>query len=252
MAHYGWVRDSLDIRDHYWSVHAPVETLPQEYSLRNHMPPVYDQGDLGSCTANAIAGAVQYRQMLYKQPEGLHVPSRLFIYYNEREMEGNVDYDAGANLRDGIKSLKIYGAPPEEDWEYDISKFKTKPPAQVYTFARQHVDTYGRVAQNAQSFISSVYYKHPIVFGFTVYESFESDEVANTGIMPMPDVNNEQILGGHAVAMVGWKSINNNLYIECRNSWGDSWGDHGYFFMPATYAVNPHFCADFWHINHTQ
>lgn len=250
MSHgYGWNPDRPDPRDHD---HSPTmeelsAVLPAEFSLRTKMPPVYDQGQLGSCTANAIGGAVQYQQMKERETEGQQVPSRLFIYWNEREMEGTVDSDAGAVIRDGMKVVATVGAPAETDWPYVIAKFRQKPPAQAFSDALKYEATYGRVTQSVRSFQASIYYKRPVVFGFTVFESFES--IGPDGIMPMPDIRNEQVLGGHAVLMMGWKEINGSLYMEVRNSWGADWGDNGYFFMPAAYASNPSYASDCWHID---
>ena len=248
---YGWVRDLPDPRDHIraLTLEESMTTLPDHFSLRSKMPPVYDQGQLGSCTANAIGGVVQYQQMREKEAEGSHVPSRLFIYWNERKLEGTVNSDAGAVIRDGMKVIGTVGAPAEEDWPYDINKFTVKPPAAAFSDALKYEATYGRVTQSAHSLMASVYFKRPVVFGFTVFESFEG--IGSNGIMPMPNLNREQILGGHAVVIMGYKNINNQLYFEVRNSWGTGWGDEGYFWMPAAYAISSDYCDDFWHVNTT-
>jgi C1A family cysteine protease len=246
---YGWIKDEPDPRDVVLpSTHLPPVFTPIAFTLREHMPPVYDQGELGSCTANAIGAGVQYEQVKQKLPEGANVPSRLFIYWNERYMEGNVDYDSGAQIRDGMKVVGQQGAPPESDWPYVPEKFKTKPPVKAYSDALLYEAKYGRVVQTVTSLQGSIYRSRPVVFGFTVYESFESDEVAETGVVPMPKAN-EEIVGGHAVLAMGWKQINDQLYFEVRNSWGPDWGDHGYFWMPAAYLTNPSLASDFWHIN---
>src|SRR5690349_11385366 len=129
---YGWVPDLPGRRDKMYSAPAHVlGALPPKVDMRAKCPPVYDQGQLGSCTANAIGAALEFNQM--KQGETAFTPSRLFIYYNERVMEHTVDEDAGAMIRDGIKSVAQLGAPPEDtDWPYVINKFKQKPPAKAY------------------------------------------------------------------------------------------------------------------------
>lgn len=248
---YGWRRDLPDPRDHIISLTHEEQTtvLPDHFSLRDHMPDLYDQGELGSCTANAIAGCVQYQQLREKEAEGSNIPSRLFIYWNERKLEGTVDYDAGAAIRDGMKVIGTLGAPPESDWPYDISKFTETPPDSAFSDATKYTAKYGRVIQSAHSLQASVYYKRPVVFGFTVFESFET--IGSDGIMPLPKINQEQVLGGHAVVIVGYKFINDQLYFEVRNSWGPNWGDNGYFWMPAQYAISPDYCDDFWHVNIT-
>lgn len=245
---YGWARDALDHRD--W--HAPLTAAerltlpPPEFSLRAQMPPVYDQSTLGSCTANAIAGAVQYQQMKQGEAEGQNVPSRLFIYWNEREMEGTVNSDSGAQIRDGIKVVASFGAPPETDWPYNISQFTVRPPDQAFTDALKFKTIeYARPIRTSYYLRNVLAVGRPFVFGFTVFESFESQEVASTGIMPMPEAG-EQILGGHAVLAIGYKQINNQLYFEVRNSWGGEWADSGYFWMPAAYMLDESLTSDFW------
>ena len=130
--HYGWIPDLPDHRDILYA--APVtamQKLPMQVDLRPQCPKeVYDQGQLGSCTANAIAAAIEFDRMKLKLRPAF-TPSRLFIYYNERVMEGTVDADSGAQIRDGIKSVATQGAPPEPQWPYDITKFRDRPPAAV-------------------------------------------------------------------------------------------------------------------------
>jgi len=240
---YGWRADSPDMRDYLLAVE-PVKTLPRTVSLRKQMPPVYDQGQLGSCTANSIGAILEFNEM--KQSEnGATTPSRLFIYYNERAMEGTVTQDSGAEIRDGIKSVAQLGAPPETDWPYVITKFARKPPAKAYKDALQHEAVrYARVPHTEMGIQTVLASGYPISFGFTVYESFESD-VGSNGIVPMPEPS-EQVLGGHAVVAVGYKQIKGQLYFECRNSWGPDWADHGYFWMPASYITSSSLASDFW------
>jgi len=145
---YGWVPDLPDARDYMYA--APVEMmakLPAKVDLRSHCPPVYDQGQLGSCTGNAIAGAVQFdREKQKLKPD--FVPSRLFIYYGERVIEGTVNSDAGAQIRDGIKVVAKQGVPPETDWPYDIAKFADKPPPKAFADALKDLAvSYSRVSQ---------------------------------------------------------------------------------------------------------
>jgi C1A family cysteine protease len=248
---YGWIPDKPDPRDHVLLLSREdwLTPLPAEFSLRGEMPPVFDQGELGSCTANAWAGAVQYQQLRQKESEGDWPSSRLFIYYNERKLEGTVDFDSGASIRDGAKTVATVGAPPETDWPYDIAKFTEKPPAQAFADGVMHTATrYGRVIQSARSLQASIHAHRPVVFGFTVFESFETVQTAETGVIPMPK-HGEQILGGHAVVAMGWKPINGNLYFECRNSWSADWGDQGYFWLPAPYITDPNLASDMWHID---
>jgi C1A family cysteine protease len=146
---YGWVPDLPDQRDFlYAAPMAFLRALPESVDLRAQCPPVYDQGQLGSCTANAIEGAIEFDQMREKLPQ-VFVPSRLFIYYNERVMEGSVSSDSGAMIRDGIKSVAKQGACPEPMWPYVIAKFTNKPPAVCYSEAAKHTAvSYQRLIQS--------------------------------------------------------------------------------------------------------
>jgi C1A family cysteine protease len=242
---YGWRPDLPDGRDHLLSIpFFPV--LPETIDLRPGMPPVYDQGNLGSCTANALAGALEYDQA--KQGLASATPSRLFIYYQERVREGTVDQDSGAMIRDGIKACAQLGAPPELLWPYLIPMFTVKPPAAVYAAAAQHrIVRYARAANSKRALRSVLAAGFPIVFGFTVYESFESDAVATTGLVPLP-APDEGILGGHAVLAVGYEPDG----AWCRNSWGDAWGAHGYFRLPWDYITNDNLADDFWVVRLTE
>jgi C1A family cysteine protease len=246
---YGWRPDTPDIRDHLFAV-SPPRTLPKSVSLRKQMPPVYDQGQLGSCTANSIGAILQLNQLKQKEPDAA-TPSRLFIYYNERLMEGTVNEDSGAEIRDGIKSVAQLGAPPETTWPYDITKFAKKPPAKAYSEAKKHQAVrYSRVAQDTVPIQSVLASGYAISFGFTVYSSFETN-VGKDGVVPMPDPA-EKVLGGHAVVAVGYKPIKNQLYFECRNSWGPTWADHGYFWLPAAYVTSASLASDFWVIQQVE
>ncbi|HLN28193.1 MAG TPA: C1 family peptidase [Gemmataceae bacterium] len=232
---YGWIPDLPDQRDFTYAVSAPVANIPSSVDLRDKCPPVYDQGQLGSCTANAIAGALEFEMM--KQGLNAFIPSRLFIYYNERAMEGTIPTDAGAMIRDGIKSVANQGDCPEGNvgdpppaWPYDIGKFAVQPAQACFDKAKDlKAVSYHSVTQNLADMKGCLAEGYPFVFGFTVYESFESADVAKTGNVPMPKAA-EQVLGGHAVLAVGYDD-DERVFI-CRNSWGDAWGDAGYFYMP--------------------
>ena len=242
--HYGWVPDLPDSRDFMFA--APLETLaalPPSVDLRPQCPKeVYDQGQLGSCTANAIGGALQFEQI--KQGLNGFVPSRLFIYYNERVKEHTVNTDSGAQIRDGIKSVGSIGAPPETDWQYDISKFAEKPPQKAFNDAPLgRALQYQRVPQVLNQMKGCLAAGYPFVYGFTVYESFESPQVAQTGVAPMP-APSERVLGGHAVVAVGYDDGSQRFLS--RNSWGPGWGMGGYFTIPYAYLTDNNLADDFW------
>jgi C1A family cysteine protease len=246
IARFGWVRDLPDHRDRYWQAPALASAqLPGSVDLRPQCPPVYDQRDLGSCTANAIACAVQFDE-IRSGIAPTWTPSRLFIYYNERLLEGTVNSDSGAQLRDGIKVIAAQGVCPESEWPYDTSKFAEKPPAQAYADAvRDRVGAYQRLTQSLVPLKTCIASGFAFVFGFTVFSSFESAEVATTGDVPMPQPSDTAI-GGHAVACVGYDDGRSAFVI--RNSWGADWGASGYGFMPYAYMLDAGLAADFWTI----
>ncbi len=250
---YGWVRDLPDHRDVFYSAPLPAAPLPARVDLKPGCTPVYDQGQLGSCTGNAIAAALDFERQ--RQKLAAYFPSRLFIYYNERVVEHTVRSDAGASIRDGIKSVgKIgacsedarSGAPADSLWPYDVARFEEQPPSASFTQAKlDRALSYARVAQTLAQLKGCLAAGFPIVFGFTVYESFESQAVARTGDAPMPSPG-EQALGGHAVLAVGYDDATNRFSV--RNSWGQNWGQGGYFTMPYAYLVDSSLAADFWTI----
>lgn len=244
---YGWVPDIPDHRDLIYAAPVAVlKALPPKVDLRAHCPPVYNQGQLGSCTANAIGGALGFDQIKQSWARPF-VPSRLFIYYNERAMEGTVEEDSGAMIRDGVKSVARLGAPPEvPDWPYNIVKFRDKPSPKAYQDARKHPAVlYQRLTRDADQLRGCLADGYPFVFGISVYESFETKQVAITGRVPMPRPR-ERALGGHAIMAVGYEDPERRFII--RNSWGDKWGMHGYFTLPYAYVLDENLSDDFWTI----
>lgn len=255
---YGWKRQKADERDykmhHLRCLRALSAKNPTSMDLRQWDSPIEDQGDLGSCTANSLVGTLQLNEIKYAPTGSVYQNlSRLFIYYNERALEGSVDQDSGAEIRDGIKTLAQYGVCPESEWPYNIDQFTIKPSDQCYSDAKKNVihayysldgDTPQDTLNNIKTAIAS---GEPVSFGFDVYESFESDAVANTGIMPFPDTTKEAFMGGHAIVGVGYDDAKE--WIICRNSWGTTWGDKGYFYMPYSMVTNK-LASDFWVVVH--
>jgi C1A family cysteine protease len=239
---YGWSPDLPDHRDYlFTATRRAVAKLPSSVDLRPGCPPVEDQGALGSCTGNAIVAALEFLELKDNLP--LVDLSRLFVYYNERVMEHTVKSDAGAQIRDGIKSVAKQGVCSEAKWPYLISKFAVKPSPACYKEALKHrVVEYHRLSTlvDMRACLAEGY---PFVFGFTVYESFESQQVAKTGTVPLPR-KNERVLGGHAVLGVGYNDRQKRFIV--RNSWGTGWGKQGYFTMPYAYLANPDLASDFW------
>lgn len=240
---YGWIPDFPDHRDFlYTSIKPKKVKLPSSVDLRDLCSTVENQGALGSCTANALVGNLEFiLNKIYSRYTDL---SRLFIYYNERVLEHTVDTDSGAMLRDGIKTLHRQGVCFERDWPYDIKNFAIRPPTDLYERAQGNIITsYHRLLTHDDR-LTCLSEGFPFVFGFTVYESFESPKTAKTGIAQMPG-NDERVLGGHAVLAVGFDQKAKRFIV--RNSWGTGWGMEGYFTMPFEYLET--LADDFWTIH---
>lgn len=243
IARYGWIKDLGDARDKLLMAVNPTIVTPDQIDQRAMLAPIFDQSTAGSCTGNAWSA--NYEHVLQK--DGFHVfrPSRLQIYYDERVLNGTQDYDSGAQIRDGAKVLAKIGTCPEWMWPYDLSKVTVKPTDACYREAEKHQSiVYMRVPQTQRDIEQCMADGYLITFGFTVYDSFESDAVARTGLMPMPNLNRESVVGGHAVDIVGYDKTKRLAIV--RNSWGTGWGDKGYFYMPYEFLLNHDMCSDFW------
>jgi C1A family cysteine protease len=258
--HYlGLVKDRPDHRDIKYQLKPKTVSIletkrrfPEFIDLRNKCPYVYNQGPLGSCTGHGIGGSIHIDRMKLQLPD--MTPSALFIYYNERDMMGTVMEDSGASIRDGVKSINIYGVCSSEVWPYIIAKFAEKPPVSVYQEALKHPKIrYERVDNTRLDDIKGVLFEgYPIVFGCDVYTSFDTPETAKTGIIPFPNYSKffnspvaaEDYISGHCMIIVGYDDR-----IQCfivRNSWGKEWGDNGYCYIPYDYLTNKYLAYDFW------
>jgi C1A family cysteine protease len=254
---YTWKRDLPDIRDFKFRDHHLLGgiQLPPSVDLRSQMPPVVDQSTAGSCTANALSGALgflesQALRTKVASPEEFNpntfTPfSRLFIYFNERDLEGDPTTDGGAQIRDGIKTLAQYGGCDEILWPYDLNNLFVKPSDPCYTEALQHkISSYYSLDNDLFALKSALASGYPVVFGFTVYDYFESPEMMQTGVLNVPQTS-EECLGGHAVLLSGFNDADRTFWV--RNSWGTSWGPFGgYFKMSYDYISNPDLTDDFW------
>lgn len=230
--------DTHDERDFKLHIE-PEDMRPPRVDLRPEMPPVFDQGELGSCTANALAGLRQYFALQHGDDTEL---SRLYIYWHERALEGTINEDSGAMLRDGMKVLKKLGACPEKDFPYDISRFTERPSAQAEKDAGKYkIKSYHRV-RSLSELKTCLQHRLPVAIGIIAFESLESYEVAKTGIVPMPQFG-EQELGGHAMLVVGYDDEKGWAIV--RNSWGSEWGDKGYCYLPYKYFTKG-LVVDMW------
>jgi C1A family cysteine protease len=241
---YGWQPDLPDYRDiRYGAVYRVPAKLPAKVDLRPLCPAVEDQGELGSCTAHAITGALEVLEIKDNLPVVQF--SRLFVYYNERAIEHSIAQDSGAMIRDGIKSLVKQGCCTETKWPYVISKFKSKPTPACFKEGLDHqVVSYQRI-DTLDQMRACLAEGFPFVFGFTVYEGFESQAVAKSGKLNLPKPS-ERSVGGHAVLAVGYDDKQKRIMV--RNSWGPAWGMKGYFTMPYAYAASRDLADDFWTI----
>lgn len=227
---YGYKPELTDHRDKLYRLIAPSVSLPVAVDLRPSCPPIFDQEDLGACTASGLSTAVEFMD----SKEGLpHTAlSRLFIYFNERAMHGNIDRDSGSTLRDGVKSLTKYGVCPESVWPYQISQFDDVPTPEAYAEAESRkLVSYHRIL-NVQEMLRCLAEGFPFVFGLSVYESFESEDTKNTGVV-VPPRPHERMIGGHCMCAVGY-SMDDNFFIVA-NCWGSDWGQDGFCFIPFHY-----------------
>ena len=241
---YGWKRDKVDVRDKVMRFKAvDLSTLPPKVDLRDKCSPVEDQASLGSCTANATAGALEYLENKVGSGSFENF-SRLFVYYNTRVLGKTVHEDSGGSLRDSVKSVVRVGACDELIWAYDISKFTIRPSLACYRNAKPHkIVDYHRIDGGLSDLLQCLAEGYPFVFGFSVFSEFEGPQVASTGVLNLP-APDETFQGGHAVCAVGYDMDAKTVLV--RNSWGSNWGQGGYFTMPFAYISNPNLASDFW------
>lgn len=268
------VKDNVNITDEYIKIQ-PKDIVIERYNDYVYCAEVPTYHTLvtrrnnkilisGNCTANALSALYEYYEI--KQKEDCEfTPSRLWIYYWERVFEGTINEDSGAIVATGVKVIKSMGVCPEKIpkvnphkitnevcWPYDVSKFTLHPPAKSILFARNHkaINAY-RIVQSLTQMKQQLQDGHPIVFGFMVCESFEGADVAKDGLMHMPYTDKpDSIIGGHAVIICGYDDTK-QVYDQTgaflvRNSWGEEWGEKGYFWMPYTFALDANMCSDFW------
>lgn len=242
----GWIQDAPDERDHF---HLPLAALqpalPRRVDLRvrGPCPAVLDQGPFNTCTAHAVANAHLFDQLAQGLPAP-ELPSRLFIYWNDRVALGLTDRDSGATLRGSLRSLAKIGACPESLWPYEDERLLRAPDEDCFSAATPHrALSYRRVHRDAFHLRSCLAEGFPFVFGFTTFEEFHSDAVRASGALPMPR-RGEQPVGGHAVLAVGYDLADGTVLVM--NSYGPQWGRDGCFTMPLEYLLHERLAADFW------
>lgn len=239
---YGWKKGPEDSRDLVFGAGKPVFGLPSSVDLSPLMPPVYDQLNTNTCTGQATAAAIHYAMKFAKMPD--FAPSRLFPYYNARVLEESASQDSGAVIRDILKGLNTYGFISEQEWPFQEEKIVNAPPLSIYTNAlANRIKLYAMVDNHNLSAVKlALVHGFPLIFGMQVYSGFESEQTAKSGILVYPTAA-ERLLGGHAVLLCGYDEPTETFLV--RNSWGEGWGQKGYFRMPYEYLTG-YFCSDFW------
>lgn len=230
-------REPVNIEKRFSSYIITRELLPDKVDLRSKFPPVYSQGNLGSCTAQALCAVHSFCD-----PE--FIGSRLFLYYNERVLENTISEDSGATISNGVVSMEKHGICKEISYPYIVGNFKKKPDPECYTSALIHRAVSSKqVSNDVDEIKRALVSGFPIVCGIAIYSSFESSKTTRTGIVDLPQ-EGEKRLGGHAVVIVGYQESEQRFIL--RNSWGMFWGDEGYFTLPYEYITSDRYCSDLW------
>lgn len=254
---YGWIPDLPDTRDKLakfddQALGSAASTPSVDLSGDPSMPPIWNQRRLGSCTAQSVCGAFVFAKAKLNPTDPMFDPSHLFVYYWERVMIGTVDTDSGAMIRDGFKVINKIGVAPNDDWPYVVETFEGPPPEGSVQHALEAQSLlYQRLHKDLVTLKAALVLGYPFSFGFSVYESMLSDEVAETGVVPMPD-RDEEVLGGHAVLGVGYDDSSERFLV--RNSWGEEWGlpdNPGYCTMPYEFVTGPS-ASDMWMVTVTE
>lgn len=213
----------------------PIELPKIDYiDLRPKFNEIFDQGKIGSCTANALTSIFEYDKPNFKG-------SRLFLYYNERLYINETHKDEGAFLSDGIISLKTYGICEEKYHPYIISNVFKEPSKEAYENGKNYYVLEAFNISNDINEIKSWLIKNePIALGIAIYSNFMNSK---SGIIEIPK-RTDDFMGGHAVVICGFDDKNKRFIL--RNSWGVYWGDNGYFYLPYDYISNDELCGDLW------
>lgn len=240
---FGWIRQKKDNRDFKSAIHLTTPEniiLPNIFLLETNK--IYNQGELGSCTAN-MGCLMSLYETREKNIKTKFDPSRLFLYYNTRVLMGTIGEDSGADIRQVFKAINEYGICNEKHFEYHIEDFTKRPTKKAYKDGLKHQSiNYATVPQNIDAIKKTIYSKTLVGFGFDVFESFSGLWQNRSSIMPLPK-SREKIIGGHAVTIVGWDNSKKCFIIQ--NSWGSDWGIKGRFYMPYDFVMSSN-ATDFW------
>jgi hypothetical protein len=247
---HGWKLSRLpDKKKGFQKYFAPAKfkttASAMAWDLRAKFPAVYNQGPLGSCVANGVASAYQFKAM-WQANANIFTPSRLFDYYYTRLIEGTVGSDSGSSIEDGVAAVAKYGTVPESQWPYDVSKFKQKPPQTMAQSMPNAISDYARCPDNsAPDICAAITSGNPVIIGFDVYSNFPNG-ASTGGVVPMPAGSIE---GGHCVVLVGYDfdgSLGHKGYYIFRNSWDVTWGDKGYGYFPRAFIESNKYSSDYW------
>jgi C1A family cysteine protease len=242
---YGWSGPSRPDRRDFQAAIPPAgddAAFPPARSLAAEMPPIWNQLELGSCVANATARIVLHRLVKQGKATLADTPSRLFIYYGGRAIEHTVMSDSGLQVRDGLKVAATLGCPPETDWPYNIAEFTVLPSQEAYRKAlNQRAIRYYTMPKTRWNIKWCINNDYPVAFGIPVYESFESEATAMSGLVPVPS-SEESPVGGHSMVIIGYDDTRQLYLID--NSWGEEWGDKGRCWIPYGYFESE--ASDLW------
>ena len=247
------LHDPKDLERRYGDHEIPSTEKDPTVDLRKHVARVYKQEKLSSCTSCVICAC--YVLMRNKESEEMNLAtvafdySRLFLYYNSRKERDNTAKNMGAGLRDTLTALHKYGVCNESLWPYDINRFAEEPSPACYDEAKENkIVKYERLKHDIQQFRACLRAGFPFAFGFELYPSFKDKDKHKDGWMPLP--SEEEIQAGvytlHAVLAVGYNVTIKRITVL--NSWGDTWGDNGYFYMPYSYINDIDRALNFWKI----
>lgn len=230
---FGWLKDPPDPRDYRYGPPSAVLTraFAAKVDLRREMPPIFDQGQLGSCSANAANACVAHAERKAKDPDYGKL-SRLWTYWYAREKINATESDSGSFIRDNFKIISERGVPREMYWPYAIEHFRERPPERVSALQHQVLEYRSILDSSEQDMLACLNEGYPFAFGFPVYESFLS--IGSDG--KWNPQSGESIIGYHAVVAVGYDFSSDGNWV-IRNSWGLGDGDRGHFYVPRNFMV---------------